>query len=164
VEHVWYFAYGSNMDPARLISARLNPGGAECYERVLGRLDGWRLVFDKPSAYFVGAGAANLSKEPHCHALGTLNRISASGLAILDHYENVADGQYERITVSVIRPDTATTIDAFCYVARRNLDDNLKPRSAYMAHLLAGADLLPLPYVTMLKNISVCTERFIDNV
>lgn len=42
-----YFAYGSNMDVARLVEARLKPRGVTVSERVCGRLDGWRLAFNK---------------------------------------------------------------------------------------------------------------------
>lgn len=100
---VWYFVYGSNMDPSRLIDARLAPAGAICFERVLGRLDDWALTFDKPSAYFFGAAAANLVESAGTHVFGVLNRISPHGLEVLDHYENVASGHYERVVVQVSR-------------------------------------------------------------
>jgi len=43
----WYFAYGSNMNPARLVDDRLKPKGVALGRRIGGRLDGWRLTFDK---------------------------------------------------------------------------------------------------------------------
>ena len=43
----WYFAYGSNMNPARLVDDRLKPKGVALGLRIGGRLDGWRLTFDK---------------------------------------------------------------------------------------------------------------------
>jgi len=157
-DSIWYFAYGSNMDPARLIDARLAPAGAACFERVLGRLDEWALTFDKPSAYFPGAAAANLTESRGAHVLGVLNRISADGLDVLDHYENVASGQYERVVVRVLRPESDEYVVATTYVARNNLDSQLKPRAAYLNHLLAGDDVLPAPYVEQLKSLPVCVE------
>jgi cation transport regulator ChaC len=153
----WYFAYGSNMNPARLVQARLWPAGATCFERILGRLDGWELVFDKPSAYFIGAGAANLAVSPSAHVLGVLNRISANGIEAIDRYENVATGHYERISIRVARSD-GSEVEAQTYIARNNLDRGLKPRAAYLAHLLAGDDVLPAAYVAALRRVAVCEE------
>ncbi len=155
---VWYFAYGSNMDPARLVDSRLMPAGAACFERVLGRLDDWALTFDKPSAYFPGAAAANLVECTGAYIFGVLNRISAHGLDVLDHYENVGSGQYERALVRVLRPERDEYVTATTYVARNNLDSQLKPRAAYLAHLLAGSDILPAAYVQQLKSLPVCAE------
>lgn len=157
-DSVWYFAYGSNMDPVRLIDARLAPAGAACFERVLGRLDDWVLTFDKPSAYFRGAAAANLAESSGAHVFGILNRISADGLRVLDHYENVASGQYERAVVRVLRPDSNEYVIATTYVARNNLDSQLKPRAEYLGHLLAGHDILPAAYIAQLKSLPVCAE------
>lgn len=158
MELIWYFAYGSNMNPQRLIDDRLAPEGVECRERILGRLDGWLLVFDKPSAYFTGAAAANIRPEPRAHVFGTLNRLSRTGLEVLDRYENVATRQYERAAVSVMRPDTGELVDAVTYVAYENLDPTLRPRSGYLAHLLAGRDILPGSYVDGLAAVGVCPE------
>lgn len=157
-DSVWYFAYGSNMDPARLIDARLAPAGTACFERVLGRLDDWALTFDKPSAYFPGAAAANLAESSGAHVFGVLNRISGHGLHVLDHYENVASGQYERVAVRVFCPENNEYVIATTYVARNNLDSQLKPRAAYLNHLLAGSDILPEAYVEQLKSLPVCAE------
>jgi len=157
-DSVWYFAYGSNMDPARLFDARLAPAGVACFERVLGRLDDWVLTFDKPSAYFHGAAAANLAERPGSYVLGVLNRIPKRGLEVLDHYENVASGQYERVTVRILRPESNEYVAAVTYIARNNLDPRLKPCAAYLAHLLAGHDILPNSYIEQLKSLTVCDE------
>lgn len=146
------------MDPGRLINARLAPAGASCFERVLGRLDDWALKFDKPSAYFPGAAAANLAESSGAHVFGILNRISANGLEVLDHYENVASGQYERVIVRVFRPDADEYLSATTYVARNNLDSQLKPRAAYLNHLLAGSDILPAAYIAQLQSLPLCVE------
>ena len=49
----YYFAYGSNMNPGRV---RLRQMGFE--DVLAGRLDGYRLVFNKRSLKAAGAGAA----------------------------------------------------------------------------------------------------------
>src|SRR3546814_13250960 len=57
---IWYFAYGSNMNPARLADDRLSPRGVAVEQRLLAALPDWRLAFNKPWAKFNGAGAANI--------------------------------------------------------------------------------------------------------
>jgi gamma-glutamylcyclotransferase len=153
---VWYFAYGSNMDPSRLMTARLLPEGIACSQRLLGRLEGWTLVFDKPSVYFPGASAANIAIDASAHVLGTLNLMPEKGLEVLDRYENVAGGHYERAIMSVHRPDCGEEVEAVTYIARNNLNGALKPRAAYLAHLLAGHDILPAAYIEKLRAIEVC--------
>ena len=44
---IWYFAYGSNMNPARLADQRLKERAVQMGPRIGGRLDGWRLTFNK---------------------------------------------------------------------------------------------------------------------
>ena len=56
----WYFAYGSNMNALRLFEERLKPEGVPAGERIAGRLDGWRLAFNKRGRTPVGAGAGNI--------------------------------------------------------------------------------------------------------
>ena len=42
---VWYFAYGSNMNPARLFEQRLGGAGVGHGPRIAGRLMDWALCF-----------------------------------------------------------------------------------------------------------------------
>jgi len=154
----YYFAYGSNLSQTRLETERLKPEGCALLSRRLGRLDGYQLKFNKPSAYFIGAGACNIEKHPTATIYGTLNEIPEAGLRILDKYENVALGQYERLRVSVYDVDNGKMIDAVTYIAHNNLGNNLQPRSGYMAYLLDGQDVLPPAYVASLKTIPLCPE------
>ncbi len=148
----WYFAYGSNMDPARLIDDRLRRGGvADRPQRVGGRLEGWRLAFNKQAR--AGAGAGNIVQAAAGVVYGTLNALPPKGFEILDHWEGVAGGHYERRTVPVVRADTADTVDAITYVALR-VGEGLRPTRAYLAHLLAGRDLLPADYWEKLRATS----------
>lgn len=141
----WYFAYGSNMNVARLLDARLRPEGVELGERVCGRLDDWTLAFNKKARSPAGAGAGNiLPAAGHC-VYGTLNALPARGLEVLDHWEGVADGHYERRRVPVVRTDTGGTVEAVTYVALLT-GDGLRPTRDYLGHLLAGRDLLPADY------------------
>ena len=148
--HVWYFAYGSNMDPVRL-KERCTDKGAPVLERVAGHLSGWRLVFNKQRRDRPGEGAANVVEDPSGLVEGTLNRMAAAGLDLLDIDEGVRSGQYRRRSVRVMRVDAATTVDAVMYVALPGVvRSGLRPPRWYLGHLLAGRDLLSAPYYAAL--------------
>lgn len=152
---IFYFAYGSNMDVDRLEKERLNKENIFSISRSLGRLDGFRLLFNKPSAYFIGAGAANIEEDADAHVYGTLNRMPETGLEVLDRFENVATGQYERLEVDVYDHASAATVRATTYVSRNHNIDGLKPRAGYMAHVLGGADVLPPDYTAWLRALPI---------
>jgi len=142
---VWYFAYGSNMNPARLGDRRLKERAVQMGPRIGGRLDGWRLVFNKIARSPAGAAAGNIVEAPGETVHGTLNEMPDAGLEVLDIWEGVAGGHYERRTVQVVRADTGETVEAVVYVALR-VGDGLRPTREYLGHLLAGRDLLPADY------------------
>jgi gamma-glutamylcyclotransferase len=141
----WYFAYGSNMNAQRLFEERLKPEGIPRGERIAGRLDGWRLAFNKRARTPSGAGAGNIVPAPGESVHGTLNLLPPRGFEILDRYEGVAGGHYERRVVAVVRADTGATIEAVTYVALL-VGAELRPTRDYLGHLLAGRDLLPADY------------------
>jgi cation transport regulator ChaC len=141
----WYFAYGSNMDPVRLFDQRLAPRGVPRGERIAGRLDGWRLAFDKPARLPKGAAAANIVAAPGGVVHGTLNALPDAGFDVLDVYEGVANGHYERRSIRVTRGDTGAEVDAIVYVALMQ-SEGLRPHRSYLDCLLAGRDLLPPDY------------------
>jgi hypothetical protein len=141
----WYFAYGSNMNAGRLFDDRLRPAGVVWGDRVAGRLDGWQLAFNKTARTPTGSGAGNIVLRPGAVVHGTLNALSEEGFAVLDRYEGVAQGQYERRWVSVRRGDTGAMVEAITYVALKT-GEGLRPTRGYLAHLLAGKDLLPADY------------------
>jgi gamma-glutamylcyclotransferase len=141
----WYFAYGSNMNAQRLFEERLKPEGVPRGERIAGRLDGWRLAFNKRARTPSGAGAGNIVPAPGESVHGTLNLLPPRGFEILDRYEGVAGGHYERRVLPVVRADTGATIEAVTYVARL-VGAELRPTRDYLGHLLAGRDLLPADY------------------
>jgi len=93
----------------------------------------------------VGAGAGNIVVAPGEVVHGMLNLLSSRGFEVLDRYEGVAGGHYERRTVPVVRADTGVTVDAIAYVALL-VDEGLRPTRDYLGHLLAGQDLLPVDY------------------
>jgi gamma-glutamylcyclotransferase len=146
----WYFAYGSNMNPARLVDGRLKEKGVEMGARIAGRLEGWQLAFNKIARTPPGAGAGNILVKPGGVVHGTLNQMPDAGLAVLDVWEGVASGHYERRLLPVIRTDTGATVEAVAYVALK-VGEGLKPTREYLGHFLAGRDLLPADYWEMLR-------------
>ena len=146
----WYFAYGSNMSAARLFEERLKPEGVAMGERVAGRLDGWRLAFNKKARTPPGAGAGNIVTAPGAIVHGTLNLLPSRGFEILDKYEGVAGGHYERQRVRVVRGPDGASVEAITYVALV-VAEELRPTRLYLGHLLAGRDLLPADYFRRLS-------------
>ncbi|HLG45691.1 MAG TPA: gamma-glutamylcyclotransferase family protein [Reyranella sp.] len=142
---IWYFAYGSNMNPARLADQRLKERAVQMGPRIGGRLDGWRLAFNKIARAPEGAAAGNIVEAPGEVVHGTLNQMPDAGLAVLDIWEGVAGGHYRRQTVRVVRVDTGEAVEAVTYVALK-VGEGLKPTREYLSHLLAGRDLLPAEY------------------
>ncbi|MDP1966560.1 MAG: gamma-glutamylcyclotransferase [Reyranella sp.] len=146
----WYFAYGSNMSAARLFEGRLKPEGVAWGDRLGGRLDGWRLTFDKQARTPLGAGAGNIVMADGGTVYGTLNALPPKGFDVLDIHEGVAGGHYERRTLPVVRADNGETVEALVYVALK-VTTGLRPTRAYLAFLLAGSDLLPADYLERLR-------------
>lgn len=145
----WYFAYGSNMDAERLFG-RMKSKGATWGDRIGGRLDGWRLTFDKIDTRRAGSGFGNIVMAKGGIVHGTLNALPGKGFDALDGYEGVADRHYERRTVAAVRADNGETVEAITYVARKT-GTGLKPTRVYLAYLLAGRDLLPADYWERLR-------------
>ena len=149
---IWYFAYGSNMNPARLADQRLKERAVQMGHRIGGRLDGWRLVFNKVARAPAGAAAANIIETSGEVVHGTLNEMPEAGLEVLDIWEGVAGGHYERRILPVVRADTGETVEAVAYVALK-VGSGLRPTREYLFHLLAGEDLLPATYWKKLKAV-----------
>jgi gamma-glutamylcyclotransferase len=80
--YLWYFAYGSNMNPARLFDERMAGAGIGWGRRIAARLEGWQLAFNKPWSRFEGASVANIMPQLGAVVHGTLNEIEPDGLEV----------------------------------------------------------------------------------
>ncbi len=154
--HVWYFAYGSNMEVATLRGRR----EVDFVRALPARAVGWRLVFDKPPIVPIGEATANIVPEPAAVVLGVLYEITAADLDHLDLTEGVLIGNYQRVAIPVAplaTPDAA--VEAFTLVSERREPD-LLPSRRYMACLVAGAEEhgLPAEYVAFLRGLPACDE------
>ena len=146
---VWYFAYGSNMQPATLRGRR----GIVARQAVPARLTGWRLVFDKPTLLPMGEGMANVVETPGAEVLGVAYAVTADDLAHIDLTEGVLIENYRRVAVRVtaLDPDLGE-IEAFTLTSDRR-DASLRPSHRYMGLLIDGAQAhgLPQDYVAWLR-------------
>jgi cation transport regulator ChaC len=135
---LWYFAYGSNLDPDTFLGRRrMRP-----LDTRVALLDGFELRFDLP----VGPGergVANLSARPGEHVWGALYLLTAPEAERLDRTEGVQHEAYRRLGVSA-RTFAGETIGAFTYVSSRGREGRL-PSRRYLGLLLAGARHHGLP-------------------
>ncbi|MDD9963041.1 MAG: gamma-glutamylcyclotransferase [Gammaproteobacteria bacterium] len=147
VDH--YFAYGSNMNPARVRERGLR------FTAVRG---GWlkdrRLVFDKVSRLHPNAAHANIVYAPRERVEGVLYRLaSADEILKMDPFER-APWNYGRDAVQVQAGDDA--LWAWTYFANRAVRRNgLNPPAEYLAHMLAGRDHLSVDYFDWLARTPV---------
>lgn len=146
-----YFAYGSNMNPARVWERGLRIVRAEA-----ARLPGFCLCFDKCSPAHPGVGHANVVRAAGETVEGVLYWLADDREIVkMDPFER-APVNYSRERVEV---QTATgplwcwTYFANPAVRRQGL---LPPRS-YLCHLLAGRPYLSPAYFEKLARVP-CVE------
>jgi hypothetical protein len=148
---VWYFAYGSNMQPDTLRGRR----GVTPHHAVPARLAGWRLVLDKPPLLPMGQGMANVVADAAAHVLGVAYAITAEDLAHVELTEGVLIGNYARVPVRVTPLDASRAdLDAFTLASDRR-DPALLPSRRYLSLLVEGAEAhrLPAEYVAWLRSL-----------
>lgn len=134
------FAYGSNLDPARMtyrapsvrFVGRARLGGFELHFHKRGSDDGT----GKANAFHTGDTGA----EVH----GVVYELDEAELADLDAHE----AGYERrlLRFSVVAPVQVETVQAWVYLALAEvIDDTLVPTRWYLDHVLAGVRAHGLP-------------------
>ena len=147
---LWYFAYGSNLDPAVFEGRRrMHPTDA-----CPARLDGWRLVFDLP----VGSGeraVANVRPDPLADVHGVAYRITRNEARHLDRTEGVHRGYYKRIAIELIA--ARGRLPRRVHLRRLpHGQEGRKPSARYMGLILRGARHhgLPADYLTLARDLS----------
>ena len=135
-----YFAYGSNMNPAR-VSDR----GLSIQKATGARLEGYQLVFDKHSKHHQGSGHANIRWSPGHVVEGVIYTLaSVSEIEKMDRFE-AAPINYSR---DMVRVDIGgCPVWTWTYFANPAvLKPGLLPTQAYLDHLLAGKPYLSDAY------------------
>lgn len=156
MSHVWYFAYGSNLQSATLCGRR----GVAIRRSVPVRADGWQLVFDKPRLFGDGS-VANIVPADACHAIGVAFEISIDDHSHVELTEGVPIGHYQRVELSVLPlvavddpPRTALSLSS------DKRDTTLLPSTRYMGLVIEGAleHGLPDSHVAFLRSIPAVPE------
>jgi len=135
-----YFAYGSNMNPARVTQRGLR------FDALAGaRLAGYRLTFDKTSKLHPGLGHANLSYAPDDEVEGVLYWLSSPvEIEKMDRFESTPVNYSREVVQVQVREMLVCTWTYFANPAVRS--PGLKPPRSYLQHLLAGREYLSESY------------------
>lgn len=149
----YYFAYGSNMNPAR-VEAR----GLAVVHLQGACLPGYRLAFDKHSAAHEGAGHANIAFDRATRVEGVLYRLAhPDEIGKMDRFE-ATPINYSREAVLV--RTAAGEVATWTYVANPAvLRPGLKPPRSYLNHLLAGERYLSREYYLTLAAWDCLEDR-----
>ena len=141
----FYFAYGSNMDPEQMA---IRVPWTDPQQSRAGRLNGWRLTFDKEA--LAGAGYANIVECDGDQVEGTVWTIDAEGLGELDGFEGEGS-HYLRRPLEIETSDGPVLCVAYvAHPDRRRV--GLRPERDYLERLLAGRFLSP-QYLHRLREI-----------
>jgi cation transport regulator ChaC len=151
---LWYFAYGSNLDPGTFLGRRK----MEPLETRVGVLRDFELRFDLP----VGPGergVANVASRPGDHVWGALYHLTRADAERLDRTEGVDRGFYHRLAVEVETKD-GLLLAAFTYRSPFSQPAR-KPSRRYLDLLLTGAREhgLPEAYVTRLEALPLAVDE-----
>jgi cation transport regulator ChaC len=151
---IWYFAYGSNLDPGTFLGRRrMRPLSSQ-----VARLDHWALCFDLP----VGPGergVGNVRQEPGSLIWGVAYELESTEAARLDSTEGVHRGAYRRVSIRV-RTASNDALPAFTYQSPRGIPGR-KPSRRYLGLLLTGARHhgLPAPWIDRLRATPVAIDE-----
>lgn len=137
----YYFAYGSNMNPARMLERKMSFHKAEA-----GTLHGYRLAFNKKSTRHVGMAVANVMPVANCRVEGVVYHLKDDHEILkMDAFEGFPI-RYDRCSLPV-KVAEQDEVNAWVYIAEpAYVDDALKPARWYMDHLLAGKHYLSEGY------------------
>jgi len=145
-EDVYYFAYGSNLNPERM-----NIRQAYFKERKLGKLLDFEFVLNKRRLN--GTAAANIQSKTGETVYGALYTCTMKTIERLDYFECVHKNEYYRAYVNVILQDNSS-IKALTYMGCEDACDNniSTVNKDYLEHILCGRDILPLYYISFLES------------
>lgn len=142
----YYFAYGSNMNVAR-VAARIGET-----RRVLpGVFENYALRFDKTSRV-PGIAHANVIAEPGAQVEGALFELQyPEQIELMDPFEGMPDDYCRHGRVVETHEGS---IEAWVYIAvAGKTRESLRPASEYLDHLLAGKPFLSESYHARLSEV-----------
>lgn len=151
---LWYFAYGSNVDPRTFLGRR----GMRPHEACVAQLEDYELRFDLP----IGPGergVANVGRRAGSRIWGMAYRLTLADAARLDRTEGVHRGFYRRVTVAP-RTREGLALSAFTYHSPRGRAGR-KPSRRYLGLLLSGARHhgLPAEWMEHLRGLPLARDE-----
>ncbi|TQV67781.1 gamma-glutamylcyclotransferase [Exilibacterium tricleocarpae] len=149
----YYFAYGSNMNPARMATRGMGVVSIQP-----GRLANLRLSFNMRVANAPGNSHANVVYEAGAEVEGVLYRLTdPAEMVKMDPFES-APRSYSRDIFPIETP--AGTVPGWVYIGNQAvLEEGLRPPRDYLEHLLAGRDFLSEPYIARLARTACAGEE-----
>lgn len=148
-----YFAYGSNMNPARV-----RERGLEVVRAEPAVLPGHRLAFDKHSAAHAGAGHASVSVDPAAVVEGVLYWLAGPDEIVkMDRFE-YTPVNYSR-EAAYVRTATGVIATWTYFANPAVLRPGLRPPRSYLEHLLAGEPFLSPGYFARLAAWPCAEDR-----
>jgi gamma-glutamylcyclotransferase (GGCT)/AIG2-like uncharacterized protein YtfP len=156
-KHVhYYFAYGSNMNPARVEKRQMG------FQHVMpGRLSHYRLAFNKRSVKYPGAASANVVPHEGATTEGVLYRLTVpEQIEMMDPFEGYPR-RYNRLALAV---ETALEdVLAWVYVANQEyITEGLNPARWYLDHLLEGREYLSKGYYRQLQQTACMPDSELE--
>lgn len=141
----FYFAYGSNMNPARMQARELHFRSAH-----RAHLPGYELCFNKQSHSRPEVAYANIRPASGAVVEGVLYQLAdTTAVAGMDVYEGTPV-RYSRECVHVWCDNRP--VPAWVYMANpAYINNSLLPEERYLAHLLAGEAFLSPRYLARLR-------------
>jgi cation transport regulator ChaC len=142
----YFFAYGSCLHEAEIVTAMAESGTAEFVG--IARLSGWRMVFNKHSTTRGDRDAANIERHSSRVVWGAVYRVDESGKKALIQRE----GGYQQCPLKplllqdVADHDKVRPIDAFTFIAKARCTRSCGPSEDYLKLVLEGARSRNLPH------------------
>lgn len=137
-EHIYYFAYGSNMSVKRIQARVPSAQKMGVYFITEHQLNFAMHGFDDS-----GKCDAHHTQNPNHKVYGVVYKMDARERYLLDIAENVAEGGYA-IKNCLLQHESQPAIQGFLYYAKR-LQQHLKPYDWYKHHVHFGAQEAGLP-------------------
>lgn len=147
----YYFAYGSNMN-----SARVTERGLEFDDLFPACLNNVELRFNKRAMKTPGIAYANVMYAQSSVVEGVAYKLSdANQILKMDHFEG-SPVRYSREQFWVTKLD-GSRLAAWVYIANEAmLEEGLRPTREYLNHLLAGEQYLTPSYFQQLSKTLTC--------
>lgn len=149
---IYYFAYGSNMNPNRMAD---RVGDFEIVG--LGILQNFELKFNKIAKNKNGIGYANVVWAPGKNVEGIIYQFE--DIALLDKHEGYPK-HYNRKVLDILH--NQSLLKTWVYIAQENqISNGLLPERSYLGHLLVGEEYLSESYFEELRIVPVKEDNSI---